>query len=34
MPYFSQIMEHLKVYVVGELAPEEMPLQIQALGDP
>lgn len=30
--FFSRIMEHLKVYLTGELSEEEMPLQIQALG--
>ena len=26
-------MEHLKVYLTGQLAPEEMALQTQALGN-
>lgn len=33
VPYFAQIMEHLKVYLTGQLAPEEMALQTQALGN-
>ena len=33
VPYFGQIMEHLKVYLTGQLAPEEMALQTQALGN-
>lgn len=32
VPYFAQIMEHLKVYLTGNLSEEEMPLQVQALG--
>jgi hypothetical protein len=30
--FFPQIMEHLKVFLSGQLSPDEMPLQIQALG--
>lgn len=33
VPYFSRIMEHLKVYLSGQLSLEEMPLQVQALGN-
>lgn len=32
VPYFSRIMEHLKIYLSGQLSLEEMPLQVQALG--
>jgi hypothetical protein len=32
VPYFGRIMEHLKIYLSGQLTEEEMPLQIQALG--
>lgn len=32
VPYFAQIMENLKIYLTGELSGEEMPLQVQALG--
>ncbi|EFX65679.1 hypothetical protein DAPPUDRAFT_303554 [Daphnia pulex] len=31
VPYFGRIMEHLKIYLSGQLTEEEMPLQIQAL---
>lgn len=34
VPYFGQIMEHLKVYLTGQLTTEEMALQTQALGRP
>jgi len=30
--FFPQIMEHLKVFLSGQLSPDEMPLQIQELG--
>lgn len=33
VPYFGRIMEHLKVYLSGQLTLEEMPLQVQALGN-
>jgi len=33
VPYFSRIMEYLKMYLTGELSTEEMPLQVQALGE-
>ena len=32
VPYFSRIMEHLEIYLSGQLTLEEMPLQVQALG--
>lgn len=32
VPYFGRVMEHLKIYLSGQLSLEEMPLQIQALG--
>ncbi|XP_057376777.1 importin-4-like [Daphnia carinata] len=31
VPYFGRVMEYLKVYLSGQLTPEEMPLQVQAL---
>lgn len=33
VPYFARVMEHLKVYLSGQLSLEEMPLQVQALGN-
>jgi hypothetical protein len=32
VPYFGRIMEHLKIYLSGQMTEEEMPLQLQALG--
>lgn len=32
VPYFTRVMEHMKIYLTGQLTPEEMPLQVQALG--
>jgi hypothetical protein len=32
VPYFGRIMEHLRIYLGGQLKEEEMSLHIQALG--
>ena len=33
VPFFGQVMEHLKIYLSNDMSEEEMPLQVQALGE-